>query len=246
MPLDFVFLGSTFRLMPKKSDAIVFHKPDLVHLVSFSGAHSVGKSTLISALSKEIPENELKIVPSCSSEWFRRKQKTNPECKTYDDVNRLGLREEMQASLPAILSDLLHERFKFCFNECPGKNVILCDRWFSDISAYTISELGPQKFIDLEERFNKFFHIMQNLADISRYYGSEFFFTEIFIPVSSCSHALLRGEGPDGKPRATLDQIEWEKNYNAVRDRYTFEGHSLTIQSSSVSDRVAEVMRRIG
>jgi hypothetical protein len=243
MPLDFVFLGSTFRLMPQKSDAIVSHKPNLVHLVSFSGAHSVGKSTLISALSKEIPENELKIVPSCSSEWFKRRQGIDPECKTYDDVNRLGLREEMQKELPFILGSLIGQ----VFNGKDKKRIILCDRWFSDIAAYTISELGMEKYNKIcnlsEFSFPHLFHRMKQRA-----LGNtiDFYFTEIFIPVSSCSHALLRGEGPDGKPRATLDQIEWEKNYNAVRDRYTFEGHSLTIQSSSVSDRVAEVMRRIG
>lgn len=226
--------------MPQKSDAI--HTHPIIHLVSFSGAHSVGKSTLISALKKSILKSEIFTIPSCSSEWFRRKQKTNPECKTYDDVNRLGLREEMQSELPHILYEFVIENFIASRKD----SIILCDRWFSDIASYTISELGYEKYQDIE---NSSPHYFESLIDVLKTKSVlkciDFYFTEVFIPVSSCSHALLRGEGPDGKPRATLDQIEWEKNYNAVRDRYSFEGHTLTIQSSSVSDRVEEVMRRI-
>ena len=227
--------------MPQKSDAIYTHP--VVHFISFSGAHSVGKSTLISALSQEITKEEVRLIPSCSSEWFRRKQRTNPECKTYDDVNRLGFREEMQIYLPFILREFI---YKSLIN-IKNNTIILCDRWFSDIDAYTIYELGSEKFEEIKNGsvHNKtliFDDIM--IKSINNRFNS--YFTEVFIPVSSCSHSLLRGEGPDGKPRATLDQIEWEKNYNAVRNRYSFEGHTLTIQSSSVSDRVAEVMRRIG
>jgi hypothetical protein len=231
--------------MPQKSDAI--HTSRNIHLVTFSGAHSVGKSTLISELSSQLNQDEscdTRIIQSCSSEWFKRKQKTNPECKTYDDVNRLGLREEMQASLPHILSELIIGSFTIRY---PETSVILCDRWFSDISAYTISELGFDKFFEQERNTPNYFTSLIDTLRVKSEWGNiNFYMTNVFIPVSSCSHALLRGEGPDGKPRATLDQIEWEKNYNAVRDRYTFEGHSLTIQSSSISDRVAEVMRRIG
>lgn len=227
--------------MPKKSDSI--STLSNIHLVTFSGAHSVGKSTLIAKLQESIP-SDLAILPSCSSEWFKQKQETNPECKTYDDVNRLGLREEMQASLPWILSSLIRKSFEVNFKE---SLVVLCDRWFSDISAYTISEMGFDKFLEQEKNTPNYFgSLIYDLKTRCEAKRQNFYMTNVFIPVSSCSHALLRGEGPDGKPRATLDQIEWEKNYNAVRYRYTLEGHSLTIQSSSISDRVAEVMRRIG
>lgn len=231
----------------------LIHEAGTCRVITFSGAHSTGKSTLIKDLIASLDGGPHRVssVPSCSNEWFRRRAAmgTKPACTTYDDVNRNGLRKELQAQLPGILNDLLLEAVeaaaRMAVSEHPA--IVLCDRWLTDVAAYSRHELGHEGSRDLLTAAERVYEqIFKDLNNTASYRGVNLYLTHVFIPVASCQHQLTRGEGPDGKPRATLDQIAWEENYHADCHRLASPGRTLVISSSDRLRRVAEVRARIG
>jgi len=75
-------------------------KAPCIHIITFSGAHSTGKSTLIDDVKKELENHDhLKVftIPSCSSAWAKKNN-----IPKYEDINRLNLRKQMQSDLPSV------------------------------------------------------------------------------------------------------------------------------------------------
>ncbi len=239
-----------------------------IHILTFSGAHGVGKSTLIAemqALLREVMEGgkpdlfddgaELLegydhkcltqfMVPSCSTAWFKQTQEAlkaqgKPFPVTYDDINAMGLRAQMQAELPGILAMKLH----VAVNEARmnGGGIVFVDRWFGDIAAYSQLELNAEQLKvvtdSMEEDYQATMmdlvgHAADNALDIS--------LSHIYVPVSACEHQMPLGKTVDKAHRGSTPQAEWEEAY-ASANRYTDPQRTVILTAKNRLQRVAEV-----
>ena len=216
------------------------HKAPFTHLITFSGAHSTGKSTLITDLKENLEQHgcNVKVVPSCSSEWARRRSITD-----YSDINRLGLRKEMQGDLPYILQDFILKAAGIG-EQKDSDLFILCDRWFGDIRTYSKLELG-ESFHDVDcHLFKAQKEVKEQLIEHCFYLGYSLAFTHVFVPVTSCKHLLQVGE-VGSKFRATMSHQTWEDAYNEVGSEYTPPDRTQVISSSDRHGRVEEIVGRI-
>lgn len=225
-------------------------KPGRINIITFTGAHGTGKSTLIAGLEEASDQADLGRVrktPSCSTFWFQKYQQEARSAareipQTYDDINRMGLRDKMQSELPKTLLELVSKSFSDALAESkPGeRQLILVDRWFGDIATYTALEMPPEK----AEKYNElnvdaYNSMIGYLKSWASSFNGEVYLSHVFIPLSACAHAMPRGN-EDGKMRATQPAVEWEHVYARV-NRYTADDRTVVISSPDRLRRVAEV-----
>ena len=225
-------------------------KPGRINIITFTGAHGTGKSTLIAGLEEASDQADLGRVrktPSCSTFWFQKYQQEARSAareipQTYDDINRLGLRDKMQGELPGDLKDLVLDTFMEAIRRgLPGEQqLILVDRWFGDIATYTSLEMSEEKAEKYHElNFHFYNELISLLQSGSERFNGEVYLTHVFIPLAACAHAMPRGN-EDGKMRATQPAVEWEQVYVHV-NRYTPAERTVVISSPDRLCRVAEV-----
>lgn len=215
----------------------------VVKVVTFTGAHGVGKSTMIKDLTTALQNRNIRIdlIPSCSQVWFSM----HPEVKNYDDVNRLGLRYEMQRQLPEILEELIFRSMhKILQNPCMT-SLVLVDRWFADIATYSAIELGAGKASGLDQGIGACYRrIMDRLRDCETKAGIDVYLTHVFTPLASCQHELPAGVTTEKINRATGSQVAWEIAYGQHGSRFCPEGRTLVISSPDRLRRVEEILGR--
>jgi hypothetical protein len=144
----------------------------------------------------------------------------------------------MQMALPGILDSLLFEKLK---DVSQNTTAVLCDRWISDIMAYSAVELPPSEYDKVYDCADVAYNsIIYGLKEIAFSRGLNMFLTHVFIPLSSCSHKLLLGE-TEGKVRATGDHKEWEEKYNEIKSRHCNSDRTLAITAQDRPGRVGQV-----
>lgn len=186
-----------------------------LYLVTFSGAQATGKSTIVDDLQRVLSVREdraVAVVPSCSSVLFDRIQQghlpvpggTVP--RTYADIDRLHLRGFFQENLPDVLATLIEAAaYVLRRDEAPEKSFILCDRWFSDIYAYTHVESKDEalraRVAELcRSRCADVFDYLQGIATTVTVLN-------VFVPLGS---STFSAKGQESKFRATCNRGVWE------------------------------------
>lgn len=235
-------------------------KRGLVSIISLSGPHGVGKSTLVGDLKealKKIVEGGEEIlpalnpisltvflVPSCSTAWFNNAKKERaeqglPVPVTYDDINAMGLRERMQRELPGILARMLLDQVSLAIKN--GGGVILVDRWFGDIAAYSALELSAECLATLKDEMEEEYNmLLGQLVGIALDSPLDISLSHLYVPVSACAHAMPLGKTADKAHRGVTPQDVWEKAYAAV-NCYTDHARTIVITASDRLQRVGEV-----
>lgn len=217
-------------------------------VVTFSGAHATGKTTLLSsvaeALRKRHGEMAVLTTPSFSSTLFARLRsrslKNMPTPKpvdTYDDLNRLGIRNWFQLQLPESLSFEVETGLHILRGVPAATQFLLVDRWFPDIYAYTKIECAD---VNLHWRVkNLCVDRAAQLEAHMRQTHSKARLLSVYVPVAACD---FKPSGQDGKFRSTADR--------ELFDRLCIEGWgavssappSLTIAASDLGRRVDAVL----
>lgn len=222
---------------------------DLI-LLTFSGAHGTGKTTLVGDVRRELQRRYGRgvvfTVPSCSSRLFERIQRGSVELPegsevpaSYDEIDELGLRAWFQSSLPSQLAFELETVVLEARQVRPPKKrvVALVDRWLPDIYAYTaIEESDARVCNEVLTRCRETHDALRSYLDMV--YESVKVIT-VFVPLAASRFAI---EGQDDKFRATCDRQEFEDQCLRNWTRVVPSLPSLTIASSGRSGRVAEVL----
>ncbi len=217
-------------------------------VVTFSGAHATGKTTLVQSVAAALRarHGDLSVLatPSFSSTLFARLQSrslkempTKHPVKTYDDLNRLGLRNWFQSRLPDSLAFEVETAAQILCGISSPQHFLLVDRWFPDIFAYTTIECTDANVCwSVKNTCNA--RRAQVEADLRAQFASVRLLS-VYIPVASCS---FKPTGQDEKFRATTDR--------EVFDQLCVEGWSavssappdLRIESSDLGHRVDAVL----
>lgn len=211
-------------------------------LLTFSGAHGTGKTTLSDDVAKRIEIAGIDVIkiPSCSSEQFRRWARKT-QVRTYDDINRLGLRVEWQEGLAGLLRDSVVDALNKINPLRP--TCLIVDRWFSDIQAYSAMEVADPDELDRLHGICKAMCV-STLAEF--YHLAELHYLQmeqchVIVPIMSADFVIDNKEN-----RGTCDRTTWEKHF--TRNVGDF-GHSHYVHRIVASDRqtrVGEVLRGIG
>lgn len=227
--------------------------PRRLHVITLSGAHGTGKSTLVTNLADIFRQRGIyhATVPSCSTAWFLQ-NKARAEARddadipvTYDDINRLGIRAQMQSELPGVLSVSLRVAVEEAIAKDFKDTVVIVDRWFSDILAYTYLEMSEEDAGKLNEGIDATYKkTLDDLEAIARKFGGECYLTHVFIPVHSCGHELLQGKSVDKAHRASGSADAWEAVYAKISRRFTPDQRTIEITSPDRLRRAAEVVGR--
>jgi hypothetical protein len=214
-----------------------------IKIITFTGAHGIGKSTMIKDIGMALQNRNIRVdvIPSCSQQWFSM----HPEVKTYDDINRLGLRQEMQRQLPEILESLLVSSLMKIFQNPPMTSLILVDRWFADIATYSVIELGAGKAAELDQGIGSCYRrTLDRMRDCESKAGIDVYLTHVFTPIASCQHELPAGITAEKTNRATGSQSAWEVAYDQQGSRFCPAQRTLVISTSDRLQRVEEILRR--
>lgn len=217
-------------------------------LVTFSGAHATGKTTLIEDTRAVLADRERSVfvVPSCSSTLFARIQSgqvrvpTDRRPQDYDDLDRLGLRGFFQRQLPDVLASVT----LLALLDAPPVETrtayLFVDRWFPDICAYTLVESrDPALRASVSERclcaHDDLLLTLQSHAQIVS-------MLNVFLPV-----ALAPAASTPDKFQATCDREAWERECLANWKKAARERRGLlVVTKKSRTDRVNEVLERLG
>lgn len=224
--------------------------PGRVNIVTFSGPHGVGKSTIIKdmQISEVAYRPKFFLVPSVSTYWFQgyksyAAESGLPVPETYEDINRFGIREMMQREMPRVLTLLVIDAVNNATRN--GNGIVLVDRWFGDIAAYTALELSPEKTEELwVESVKTYKGLMELLIEKANDYRGSLSLTHIFVPASSCQHEMPRGKTAEKAMRGTQPAEEWEAAY-ARFNAFTEDYRTLELTTPDRLLRVAEVFRGI-
>lgn len=220
-----------------------------IHVITVSGAHGVGKSTLVNDLKMWIstnPEmgNRVIVVPSVSTFWFTRCQERckaagKPVPVTYDDINLMGYREHMQEEMPYLLAKSVVSELDRLLPV--GTGTVIVDRWFGDIATYTTLELDPAKAEPLNKSSESVYSdTIRNLNRKANSYSGSIYLTHLFVPVASCSHDMPCGPTIDKSHRGTQHVDIWESTYARV-NVFTEQHRTLVLTASDRIQRVEEV-----
>lgn len=219
-----------------------------VNILTFSGAHGVGKSTLVSDLKRWATDRmdpiRCSCVPSVSTHWFKGYQEHArkhglPVPETYDDINRFGIREMMQREMPSILSEKVLQEVDRAL--ALGGGLVLVDRWFGDIAAYTTLEMEAGRAAELHSESQGIHRsLLDALNRRANNYAGSLFLTHISIPSSACQHEMPVGPTADKAHRGTTPTELWEAAYARV-NAFTPDKRTLVITSADRLCRVAEV-----
>ena len=176
----------------------------LLDLITVSGAHGTGKSTLVSALTRAItPDRSCLVIPSMSDALFASVQsgqvKPPRDCRprSYADIDEMGIRNWWQRALPGVLTNLVVELLD------TKEGVMLVDRWFADIHAFTQIQVQ-----DRLERSLLGQAVAVAASGLNVWLRGQFEVRahHFLIPLASCSHS----PGEEKPSRATCDPADWE------------------------------------
>lgn len=230
------------------------HRFKHLTLVSFSGAHATGKTTLLGDLAGALDDDvdaTTTVAESCSQNLFQRIRSGGvrlPEGASmptsYDDLNRLGLRGFFQRALPDALSFEVESAVLREKADLPLKprTYVLVDRWFTDILAYTVMESSdPMLHDEVRDLCAARLHDLQTWllthADTVR-------IVNVFVPVRASN---FKQDGKQAKKfRATGDRALWEtvclKHWRSL-----IPGRRgiLAISTSDRKRRVAQVLEHL-
>jgi hypothetical protein len=201
-------------------DSVLSPPSRRLHVVTFTGAHGVGKTTLVADIAESLKRAGAPVLTqhSISDLWFRAEQSHRVQdglepLTTYDDINRLGLREKCQRDLVSVLKNyflcnignvLIDLRMFYKAQAA----YLLCDRWFSDIFAYTEMECKDPAFVEQQHQQIRqtASQVIEKAMTLAVEDGFGFAVTNVFIPLASCDHIAQ-----DAKPnRGTCDPVQWE------------------------------------
>lgn len=229
-------------------------KAQLPHLtvVTFSGAHATGKTTLLGDLVARLEdENDTSIfvAESCSSELFRRIQTGSVRLpdgaqvpKTYDDLNRLGLRAFFQRSLPDALSFEVESAVLRAVNDHPyaARTYVLVDRWFVDILAYTVTESTDEKLhAEVRDLCASRLHELQTWMLT---HAKTLRVLNVFVPVKASNFKV----SATSKFRATGDRGAWETAcLSRWKELIPGRRGMLPLSSSDRKRRVAQIVEHL-
>ncbi len=227
-----------------------------IYIVTFSGPHGAGKTTMMNdfrnvvAMTKQATADH--VLPSISTLWQAAESKERlaqglEPLVRYDDINRLGLRQKMQQELPKFLSTHLMQLVSDAFNHGDGPNVvILADRWFGDIAAYT--ELEREKLEDvaavetaLETEYAQTLDALQALANDN---NVAIFMTHVYVPAAACLHFQFVDLHEKANRPTDISPAAWEAAYVSHGSRFVSNDRRLTIQQGDRVQRVAEIWNR--
>ena len=213
------------------------------HFLTFSGAHGVGKSTLLADCADAYTALGLHVstVPSCSSHQFAEWRVRNPGLNTYADIDRLGLRVAWQAALPITLNALL-SRAVSALPACDS--VLLVDRWHCDIDAYSAMEIqDPAQLSMLSAMAQSSCTFARNLvfaaADRAGAIVDE---VHVVVPLA-CSNFLINQSKPN---RGTCDRSIWERHLLGDIANYCQPEQVFHVDAQDRQERVGQILARSG
>lgn len=224
--------------------------PGRINIITFSGAHGVGKTTLVDDLKGLITthpdlSHRVLVVPSVSTFWFKRCQE---HCRaagiaipqTYDDINTMGYREKMQSEMPCLLANsVLLELNRLV---PMGSGTIIVDRWFGDIATYTSLEIESSKAAEMNTSSEMIYqNTLSNLNRKANGYSGSIYLTHVFVPVASCKHEMPRGKTDDKAHRGTQAVDLWESTYARV-NVFTNPRRTLVITAADRLQRAEEII----
>jgi hypothetical protein len=223
--------------------------PGRINIITFSGAHGVGKSTLVDDLKGHISthpdlSHRVLVVPSVSTFWFKRCQEYCraagvPIPQTYDDINTMGYREKMQSEMPCLLGNSVAVELNRLMPM--GGGTVIVDRWFGDIATYTALEIEPDKALKMNSLSEAIYQdTLSNFNRKANGYSGAIYLTHVFVPVASCKHEMPRGKTDDKAHRGTQAVDLWESTYARV-NVFTEARRTLVLTSSDRLRRVEEV-----
>lgn len=226
------------------------NKLPYLHLISFSGAHATGKSTLLNDVAnglREYPATSVFTVESCSLRLFERIRDgslVTPNGKipkNYDDINRLGLRTFFQRQLPDALAMEVEATLLRAVEDRPlnESTYVIVDRWFTDIYAYTETEirLAQTRASVLESCRVSLSSVLASC--LTRALG--FRLINVFVPL----HASRFDADVSAKFRATCDRPRWERTCTSNWQRVVGpNSEPFVITASDRRERVAQLLAR--
>lgn len=227
-------------------------KPSIpkITLVTVSGAHATGKTTLISDLREELsqdPNVHVEVVPSCSSWLFEQLRSGKVQAlsrgtpQSYDDIDSMGYRDVFQRTLPDALASLVEiARTKILADRpLPSHVYLMVDRWWPDILAYTHIEVkSPTVRGEVEERCRMLKNLMvSELLEATDRLRA----VHLFVPVSASPFAAV-----NEKFRATCGREEFEAMALRLwRPACGDRAHFYRVTNSDREQRKTEVLSRI-
>ena len=189
-------------------------KRDLI-VVTFSGAHGTGKTTLLGDVQQrcvsKLGRRRVAAAPSVSSMLFERIRQGQVKVPgdevpaTYDDLNRLGLRQWFQETLPSSLCFDLESATQGLARRLRVASpvALLVDRWLSDIYAYALVEAPEGASAVAGKCRDSYEMIVSHLTTVFRCVK----ILNVFVPLSASQFPV---EGQEGKFRATCDRDIFE------------------------------------
>lgn len=221
-----------------------------ISLLTLSGAHATGKSTIVADLKEAVAESTAVIdVPSTSLAWINERRKEHPEF-SYDDINRLGLREQMQQDLPSILADLVRQTMLFAMSMLvrPPEDkrvddvLIIVDRWLADMAAYTIQEITDDQKRSIALRYvqRAYYDLEMMAGGVGALLDQQVKVHHFFVHIEGTEDFQIEEKAQ----RATTDRLEWEGILSHVWDGYTI-GTSNHIRTGDRTGRIEQCLRRL-
>lgn len=223
-------------------------KPDLI-VVSFSGAHGTGKTTLLSdvrsRIVKKLTAKRVFTTPSVSTRQFERiRDKTinlppghviRPT--DYESIDKLHLRQWFQELLPQSLCFEVELALMGLSERRAMRSpvVLLLDRWFPDIYGYAKVE-NPSGARTVVRKCSDGYEMLQaHLTSLA----TRVRFVSVFVPLSASNFPI---EGQAEKFRGTCDRDTLEAACLDGWPQILPTLPSVTISTSDRVGRVAEVM----
>ena len=201
-------------------------------LITISGAHKSGKTTLANEVHKTLTARTCRLVhllPSYSHALIEHCQFLGVTC--YDDINKLGLRPVFQTLISAKLFEQAKKIIDLhAYNK---DSIVIVDRWFADAYSYGVLELGPEIRSGWVQTLKD-----MNLA-VKKSFAS-YGIKETTLVINYEEFGIVE----EKKTRATLDPRE---TTNALLDWFSLTGTQFEIISNKKLDkRVAIVLHQAG
>lgn len=220
-----------------------------VRVISFSGAHATGKTTLIADLRERLKDSSQGViaVPSASTLYAQQLSKELGQELSYKEINDLGLRQRTQYQLPSYMSALIRQAvgaaFATLITQPATRTVeavnVLVDRWFSDIAVYNVQE-GIEDPRILKEPLDCFLQFQKLMEQACMFLDIEHSFYHIKTTVEGSEGF----EVDESKFRANTDPREWETIFNVIWNYYTI-GETAVISSGGRDERVSQCLSLI-
>lgn len=211
------------------------------HVVTLSGAHGTGKTTLAHALQEKCVSLKMPvaIIPSISTRWMDEKSKElvamgEPPLAGYDDINKRDFRIEMQVNLPRVLKESVVDTVLNMPSDKDQPSVIIVDRWFGDVEAYTVQEITDPVVLKVcyEENIKAHSDLIRQL-DLA--------------PCNICLHHYITNLSccdfvvEEKANRATTSPQEWENIFHECYRPFYREANTHYITVSDLEQRVERV-----